>query len=113
MAGGYVEGLRARHCADNREAAIIAGGLLENDVGAAVGKHAKIADRPFRTVKPEAFHVGRKFRRRREFFVRRLAERRSNSSRGLKSSRSRGAHRKCPKGPPKTPPGTISSDRAR
>src|ERR1700721_3058134 len=114
MPSGNVEPSRTRHCADNRKAAIIARRLLENDVRAAIRKHVKIADGPLRTVHPEAFNVRCKFRRRRKFLVLRLDDRRSNdSSRGLKSRRSCGAHRNCPKGPPKTPPGTISSDRAR
>jgi len=46
MAGGDIERLRARHRADNGEAAIIARGLLENDVRATVGKDVKIADSP-------------------------------------------------------------------
>src|SRR5579862_184377 len=107
MPSGNVEPLRARHRPDNRKAAIIARRLLENDVRAAIGKHMKIADRLLRTVHPEAFNVRCKFGRRRKFLVRRPDDRRSNSSRGLKSSRSRGAHRNCPKGPPKTAPGTI------
>src|ERR1700757_2920034 len=114
MPAGDIKRLRMRHGADNREAAIIARRLLEDDVRASIGEYMKIADRPFRSVHPEAFNVRGKFRRWRKFLVRQLDDRRStDSSRGLQSGRSRGAHRNCLKGSPKTPPGTISSDRAR
>src|SRR5580700_11641200 len=106
MTGRYLERLCARHRADNREASIIACRLLEDDVRAAIGKDMKIADRPVRAVHPETFNVRGKFRRGRKFLIKRCAD---NSRRGLRSGRSGGAHRDCPKGPPNTAPGTISS----
>jgi len=58
-----------RHGPDKRQATVFAGGLLEDYVGAPVGKDTVISDWGFGTVQPEAFNMRGEFRRRGELAI--------------------------------------------